>query len=526
MFTLISTLYYQQHISCLRRYSTKPTSPVKLLDQLHQLFVAVNQTQSINGKRQILQQYPSCQAILKRIYDPHRRHFVSSKAVTAYILKRNSQQPLPITTTASNQEAPNSTTFTTLEALLDALSSRQLTGHAALDAISAFYHQYCTSTIQQSMFWRVLDRDLKMGVSVQTIRRLLTDNNSSTPLSADTPMDFNETNTNQQNSLYDRRYMKVSLATTMRPSDEMKLWDDIDKIGPCYVSRKLDGVRCITLIQYTLDNQHQPHITFCSRTGRVFDSLAKVEQAIRLQLNKQDFSPKNDMVLDGEICVYPSSSYDDYVEDTRKEDFLTTMRQIRTLKKQMDDPVYQIFDLIGLDVFRKGKGGPLFSERQQQLEEFLQSYTGQHLKLVQQTPVFSSDQLVPLKRKVAQFGWEGLILRKNVNYEGKRSRNMLKIKEWEDAEYIVQRIETGTMRMPDTGQQKRVMTNVIINHKGNDVGVGSGFSMQSRLDYANNPDLILGKLITVQYFSESLGDSGNLSLRFPSVKAVYENGRD
>jgi DNA ligase-1 len=43
---------------------------------------------------------------------------------------------------------------------------------------------------------------------------------------------------------------------------------------------------------------------------------------------------------------------------------------------------------------------------------------------------------------------------------------MLKIKEWEDAEYLVQRIETGTMRMPDTGQQKRVMTNVIIHHKG------------------------------------------------------------
>jgi DNA ligase-1 len=61
---------------------------------------------------------------------------------------------------------------------------------------------------------------------------------------------------------------------------------------------------------------------------------------------------------------------------------------------------------------------------------------------------------------------------------------------------------------------------------GNDVSVGSGFSLQKRLDYANHPDLILGKLITVQYFSESLGDSGNLSLRFPSVKAVYDDGRD
>lgn len=46
------------------------------------------------------------------------------------------------------------------------------------------------------------------------------------------------------------------------------------------------------------------------------------------------------------------------------------------------------------------------------------------------------------------------------------SSNMLKIKEWEDAEYIVNDIETSWMRMPDTGEEKQVMKNVIIKHKG------------------------------------------------------------
>jgi DNA ligase-1 len=149
--------------------------------------------------------------------------------------------------------------------------------------------------------------------------------------------------------------------------------------------------------------------------------LGKVEQAIRQQLDKQDSLKRrrrHDMVLDGEICVYPSSGDNDL--ESRKEDFLTTMRQIRTLKRQMDDPVYQIFDVIGLDVFRQGKGGPLFQERQQQLEDFIRSYQGDYLSLVQQTPVSSPDQLAVLKDKVARFGWEGLIVRKNVKYEGKR----------------------------------------------------------------------------------------------------------
>jgi DNA ligase-1 len=102
---------------------------------------------------------------------------------------------------------------------------------------------------------------------------------------------------------------------------------------------------------------------------------------------------------------------------------------------------------------------------------------------------------------------------------------MLKLKEWEDDEYTVKSIETGMMRMPDTGEDKLVVTNVNIEHKGNTVSVGSGFSMQHRISYAENPDLIIGKTITVRYFSESKKEDGSLSLRFPSVKAVYEQGK-
>lgn len=53
--------------------------------------------------------------------------------------------------------------------------------------------------------------------------------------------------------------------------------------------------------------------------------------------------------------------------------------------------------------------------------------------------------------------------------------------------------------------------------------MGSGFSIDNRIRFANNPELIVGKQITVQYFSESESE-GKYSLRFPTVKAIYENG--
>lgn len=46
------------------------------------------------------------------------------------------------------------------------------------------------------------------------------------------------------------------------------------------------------------------------------------------------------------------------------------------------------------------------------------------------------------------------------------SRNLLKIKQWNDAEYTVKDVEIGMMRMPDTGIDTKVVTAVFIEHKG------------------------------------------------------------
>ena len=44
---------------------------------------------------------------------------------------------------------------------------------------------------------------------------------------------------------------------------------------------------------------------------------------------------------------------------------------------------------------------------------------------------------------------------------------------------------------------------------------GSGFNDTERVKYFNNPDLLIGKIATIQFFEISENDKGGCGLRFP-----------
>jgi DNA ligase-1 len=125
-------------------------------------------------------------------------------------------------------------------------------------------------------------------------------------------------------------------------------------------------------------------------------------------------------------------------------------------------------------------------------------------------------------------GWEGLMLRKNTTYKGKRSDEVLKVKQMHDDEYIVLGVENAIQRVIVDGAEvsELMLKNIIIEHKGNTVDVGSGFSQKQRRHYFQNPNEIIGKQVTIQYFEETTNMNGTNSLRFPVIKAIYETVRD
>ena len=80
---------------------------------------------------------------------------------------------------------------------------------------------------------------------------------------------------------------------------------------------------------------------------------------------------------------------------------------------------------------------------------------------------------------------KGLILRKDCEYKGKRSNDLLKVKKFFDEEYVVKSIENAVHRVIIDGLEveEEMLSNVVIEHKGCDVGVGFRIQIKKREDY-------------------------------------------
>tara|TARA_B100001094_G_scaffold299367_1_gene324021 strand:- start:27 stop:971 length:945 start_codon:yes stop_codon:yes gene_type:complete len=270
-------------------------------------------------------------------------------------------------------------------------------------------------------------------------------------------------------------------------------------------SRKLDGVRCII-------RKEEDSVIAYSRQGNEFTTLQKV-------LDEVAKIPGN-FVLDGEICM---------MDEEGNEDFQGIMKQIKRKNHTMDNPRYVIFDYLTLEEFDTKVGTRSLISRLYDIEE--KRVTLQESNILSVLPQIRVKDLEHLSKMIAEAdkaGYEGIMLRKNVGYEGKRSKNLLKCKKFFDAEYVVESLDFDNHRIIRDGKEVVVpmLAQAYITHKGYEVAVGSGWNQEQRIKYEANPELLIGKTITVQYFEETKNQEGGISLRFPTVKHVYENGRN
>jgi len=147
------------------------------------------------------------------------------------------------------------------------------------------------------------------------------------------------------------------------------------------------------------------------------------------------------------------------------------------------------------------------------------------IEIANRTPV---TDITPAKIRimVSDNNWEGFMLRKDIGYEGKRSKNLLKVKTFHDAEYKVLNFDIDKHEVVRHGKSETIemLSQVYIKHKGFKVKVGSGFTQEQRLQYMDGS--IIGKIITIRYFSETTNTKGGISLRFPTVKHVYDGKRN
>ena len=364
--------------------------------------------------------------------------------------------------------------YTNLFCLLRDLNSRLLTGHEAISYVNGYVE---ANKKYEDLIYCVVDKNLKTRTGADLINKAI-------------PKCIPTFKVALANS-YDKQKGKVNFDT--------QTW---------FASHKLDGVRCLAIVD---DNGT---CNFFSRQGKTFDTLDVLKNEIE-SLNLCN------MVFDGEVCV---------VDENGTEDFQGIMKEIKRKDHTIENPKYKIFDYLMLSEFDTQVSKRSLSDRLGKFNMVYNTFNEQLncIDLLEQWKVESEEHFQELAELATKNNWEGLILRKDCEYKGKRSNDLLKVKKFFDEEYVVKSIETSTHRIIVDGLEveEEMLSNVVIEHKGCDVGVGSGFDQSERRKYFKNPELIIGKTITVQYFEETLNQDGCHSLRFPVVKHVYENGRN
>jgi DNA ligase-1 len=355
--------------------------------------------------------------------------------------------------------------------LLDALKSRKITGHDAIAAVNSFIEHY---SIYEELIHCIIDKDLKTRAGDKIINKAIPDHIPE---------------------------FSVALADKYEP--KLVDWKD-----GWYVSRKIDGARCIGIVDSNGDT------TFYSRTGKEFDTLGIVRDGIKAL-------GVSNVVFDGELCL---------VDDDGNEDFQGVMKQLKKKDHTIPNPSYKIFDMISHDEFysKKGDKNKTYTHRYNNLREVMKNNSCICLSVLGQELIKDDDHFAEWAGKAKEYGWEGLMLRADKPYKGKRSKDLLKFKSFFDDEYEVVDVEMGPFRYVLNGKEheETMLSCVMISHKGYIVRVGSGFTIEQRKELYQNPEKILGKVILVQYFEETENEKGGISLRFPTFKYLYGNTRE
>ena len=428
-----------------------------MLNRLKQFVEQSNASNSNTDKLNVLEQFKNDHEVirmLRYVYSPYKQYYVTSKN-----LKKRSD--------LVNSHSDNDIFY-----LLNRLDNREITGHAAIAEVNGFISNNQEHT---ELIYNIIDRNLKTRSTASMINKVV-------PGCIPT--------------------FDVALAASYDEKTKKKV---NFKKDDWYVSRKLDGVRCLAIFN------EWGEVSLYSRAGKPFTTLNKVKEEL------QSLELKN-MVMDGEVCI---------VDENGDEDFQSIIKEIKRKDHTIKNPLFQAFDLLTAKDFGTKTSEEDLIFRIRTLEMVLGDTNLKCLKYLPQYLVTGEEMLQEWLTTSKDNNWEGLMLRKNVKYKGKRSQDILKVKKMHDEEYVVVDVENAINRVIVDGKEveEMMLKNVIIEHKGNRVQVGSGFSIDERRNFFENPNRILNKTITVQYFEETTNQNGTHSLRFPVIKAVYEKGR-
>lgn len=258
---------------------------------------------------------------------------------------------------------------------------------------------------------------------------------------------------------------------------------------PYYAQPKLNGVRCLVKVdEYASVGKGEPFplVKMCSRGGQYYqiEHLKVILGELFNQIQKVGTNEK--FILDGEIYKHGIPLQD--ISGAARSEDSSMFASNHWLE-------YHIYDVI-----REGKAFWDQTNRILDLNEIGELVKDNpYIKVVTTGTVQNKEEVKILHDSCIQQGYEGLILRKpDSKYEfNQRSKNLLKVKQYEDAEFI---IKGSAMQTSEPESFVFILGNDINNEvfKARPTG-----TLKQKEEWHHNIDNYLGKKATVRFFERS-----------------------
>lgn len=297
---------------------------------------------------------------------------------------------------------------------------------------------------------------------------------------------------NTVNKIYGKGYInqfKVQLAKSYE--------DEMDKIQSreFVLTEKIDGQRMLLFV-------NDDKIKCFARSGKPIIGLIDIE-------NEAKELPNG--VYDGELVVSNAEAYSD------REVLQETLKITRKDGKKVGVD-FLVFDFITLNEFDDGETLYGYNDRRVLIERIV----GSNFKWIKTLPVLYKGKdisIIPkLLKELEEQGKEGLMLNlSDSKWKNKRTSDLLKVKSMKTVDLKIIGFTEGG------GKYEGKLGNIILDYKGNELGCGSGFDDQQRVEIWNNKEDYLGKICEIQYFRESKNEQGELSVSFPVFITMRED---
>ncbi|HAU85130.1 MAG TPA: hypothetical protein DCW90_06405 [Lachnospiraceae bacterium] len=268
-----------------------------------------------------------------------------------------------------------------------------------------------------------------------------------------------------------------------------------------FVTEKLDGIRCVAIKS---DNE----VKFFTRQGKEIFGLNDIcRDLVEIMGDK--------MVYDGELLAINEN------ELNSGDLYRKTTSIVNSKSEDKKGVIFHVFDMLSLEDFQMGCSTNLYADRKMMLNLQIMMMDPEWVSAVPVLYWGTDHSKIPeILAQVESQDKEGIMVNRNMPYECKRTKSLLKVKTMNTCDLEVIGYKEGT------GRNKGRLGSLVVSYKNNQVDVGSGFSDDQRGIYWEQRESLIGRVIEVQYFEESSNEKGEFSLRFPIFKEVRELGKE